>query len=121
MAFLLLIQHKAIAIYIARTSHILSPEQPAHLEMLTAVPIIPPLAMAVFVLVAAALCQHTPAPPTAERTKMGQDLGQTKALTEKETGEIFTGQLSLFQIYSMAPHATAVVQVGEFPGVLLIS
>lgn len=32
---------------------------------------------------------------------MGQDLGQTKALTEKEKGEIFTGQLSLFQICIM--------------------
>lgn len=84
LAFLLLIQHKAIAIYIARTSHILSPGQLAHLERLTAVPIILPLAEAVFVLVAAALCHHTPVPPTAERTKMRQDLGQTKALTEKE-------------------------------------
>lgn len=67
--------------------------------MLTAVPIALPLAMAVFVLVAAGFCQHPPVPPTAKRTKMGQDLGQTKALTEKEKGEIFTGQLSLFQIY----------------------
>lgn len=76
--------------------------------------------MAVFVLVAAALCQHPPAPPTAKRTTMGQDLGQIKALTGKEKGEIFTGQLILFQIYNTALPATAVVQVGEFPRVLLV-
>lgn len=50
---------------------------------------------------------------------MGQDLGQIKVLTEKR--EIVTAQLSLYQIYNMAPPASAVVQVGEFPGVLLIS
>lgn len=50
---------------------------------------------------------------------MRQDLGQIKVLTEKR--EIFTAQLSLYQIYNMAPPASAVVQVGEFPGVLLIS
>lgn len=83
MPFSCLSSTKATAIYIARTSHILSPGQLAYLEALTAVAIALPLAMAVFVLVAAALCQHAPMPPTAKRTKMGQDLGQTKALIEK--------------------------------------
>lgn len=45
--------------------------------------------MAVFVLVAAALCQHPPVPPTAERTNMGQDLGQIKALTVKRERRYF--------------------------------